>query len=538
MTSELQKKTLSLDDYLNKVDYSYLNSNKYTPSTFALTFINFIKLVNGEQGESNVTPAFHLTMLDDISSDALEDQYVVNLCFRGAGKTSLLIEYLSLYLGVFGVLGSFGTVNGMIYVTDSMENGAKAARKNIQFRYNNSEFLKKWIPEANFTDSTIEFVNRDGNRFAIKLFGAKTGLRGTKIYGKRPELGVMDDLVSDDDARSPTVLAAIKDTIYRGINHALSPTKRKIMLSGTPFNEDDPMVEAVNSGTWKVNTFPVCEKFPCSKEEFVGAWSDRFTYAYVKNQYDIAVSVGQVAGFYQELMLRISVTENRLVEERNIILYDRNLLTKHKHKFNFYITSDFATSVSKGADFNVLSVWAYSNSGNWFWYDGIVEVQTMDKTIDALFRLVIKYKPLSVGIENSGQQGGFISWIQKEMLERNIWFNLASSSDSTRLGIYPRGDKLTRFSRALPLFAQGKIQFPNAGFDKEMGEFLMELRMATRQGFKSKHDDCIDTISMLTEMNPIKPAIDRDMSKPHNSVDTFFDDDIIEQEVPLANYIV
>lgn len=38
------KKTL--DEWLDNVDYSYLNSDKYQPSEFALTFMNFIKLVN------------------------------------------------------------------------------------------------------------------------------------------------------------------------------------------------------------------------------------------------------------------------------------------------------------------------------------------------------------------------------------------------------------------------------------------------------------------------------------------------------------
>lgn len=39
----------------------------------------------------------------------------------------------------------------------------------------------------------------------------------------------------------------------------------------------------------------------------------------------------------------------------------------------------------------------------------------MDKTIDELFRLVQEYRPQEVGIETTGQQGGFISWIQNEM---------------------------------------------------------------------------------------------------------------------------
>ena len=41
----------------------------------------------------------------------------------------------------------------------------------------------------------------------------------------------------------------------------------------------------------------------------------------------------------------------------------------------------------------------------------------MDKNIDDLFVLAQKYKPLSVGIEVTGQQEGFIPWIKSEMVK-------------------------------------------------------------------------------------------------------------------------
>ncbi|MDT9693891.1 hypothetical protein Q5762_37335, partial [Streptomyces sp. P9(2023)] len=115
----------------------------------------------------------------------------------------------------------------MIYVSDSMENGVKSARNNTEFRYNNSEFMQEYVPYRKFTDNYIEFGNKDGHCLGIKMFGAKTGLRGTKIFGKRPKIAVLDDLLSDDDARSPTAINAIKDTIYKGVNYALDPVDRK-----------------------------------------------------------------------------------------------------------------------------------------------------------------------------------------------------------------------------------------------------------------------------------------------------------------------
>lgn len=494
-----EKKTV--DEWLDAVDYSVLNDGSYIPSTFALKFMNFIKLVNGKQGESHKTPVVHLKMLDKIQG---KKERVANLCARGMAKTTLMAEYLVLYLAVFGEIDGFGPVEAMIYVSDSMDNGCKSLRKNIEFRYHNSDWLKEWIEEASFTDNYFEFKNKNGGRFGVKLFGAKTGLRGTKIFGKRPVLCVLDDLISDDDSKSKAAMQAIKDTIYKGVDYALDPTRRKIIFNGTPFNKDDILYEAVESGAWDVNVWPVCERFPCSKEEFRGAWDDRFTYEYVRNQYEVSMLSGKLSAFNQELMLRISSAEERLVQDEEIRWYSRASLLNHRGRFNFYITTDFATSDRETADFSVISVWAYNANGDWFWVDGVCERQTMDKSIDALFRLVSEYRPQQVGVEITGQQGAFIQWLQSEQMNRNIWFSFAL--EKGKPGIRPMTNKLSRFNLVVPLFKAGKIYLPSEmKTSKIMGEFMSQISLATVNGLKGK-DDCLDTISMLMHMTPWKPT--------------------------------
>lgn len=524
----------SVDDWLNDVNYHDLNSGYYMPGTFALKFMNFVKLVNGEAGEENKTPVVHLAMLDQMAG---KKQRIANLCFRGAAKTTLFFEYLVLYLAVFGEIENFGELDSMIYVSDSMDNGVKSARKNIEFRYNNSPFLQEWIPKAYFTDAYLEFESKNGNILGVKLFGAKTGLRGTKVFGKRPKLAVLDDLVSDDDAKSKTAMQSIRDTITKGIDYALHPTQRKIVFNGTPFNKGDVLYEAVESGAWHVNVWPVCEKFPCKREEFRGAWDDRFTFDFVLSQYQKAVLEGSLSSFNQEMMLRISSEEERLVQDTEIRWYERKSMLQNQHRFNFYITTDFATKAKQSNDFSVISVWAYSANGDWFWVDGICRKQLMNQSIEDLFRLVQKYKPQSVGVETSGQQYAFISWIRNEMMARNIWFNFAKGKGNQE-GIQPETDKLSRFSLVTPLFAAGKIFFPQELRTSDiMGEFIGELQLATVTGLKSKHDDAIDTIAMLMYLNPWKPSEDAPVEQQHDGIYEFAD----EHEDPgsaMSSYIV
>lgn len=526
----------SVDEWLNQVDYGDLNAGHYTPTPFALKFMNFIKLVNGAEGEENQTPVVHLAMLDQMTGTK---ENIANLVFRGAAKTTLFFEYLALFLAVFGEIDGFGKVEGMIYVSDSMDNGVKSARKNIEFRWENSEFLQEWLPPENakFTDNYMEFRSKDGNRLGIKMFGAKTGLRGTKIFGKRPTLCVLDDLVSDDDSKSKVAMQAIRDTITKGVDFALHPTRRKTIFNGTPFNKGDVLYQTVESGAWYVNVWPVCEKFPCSRSEFNGAWEDRFTYDFVMKQYRKAVLEGTLSAFYQELMLRITSEEERLVQDAELRWYERATLLKNKHKFNFYITTDFATKGKQHNDFSVISVWAYNSNGDWFWVDGICVKQTMDKNINDLFRLVQMYKPQGVGVEISGQQGAFIQWLMNEMMTRNTWFTLSQGKNG-QPGIQPEGEKLARFNLVVPLFKAGKIYFPmEMKLTEIIGEFMDEIKMATHEGIKSKNDDAIDTISMLMYLKPWKPSEEAPLTQNDEfwEIDGEFDDN---QSPTLSSYIV
>ena len=229
----------------------------------------------------------------------------------------------------------------------------------------------------------------------------------------------------------------------------------------------------------------------------------------MKGQYDLAVATGQIESFNQELMLRITSDEDRLIPDSCINWFKRSDLVHNKSSYNYYITTDFATSAKKSADYSVITVWAYNNKGYWFLVDGICKRQEMSTNVDDLFTLAQKWGVQSVGIEVTGQQGGFVSWIQQEMLKRNQWFSLASDNNSNKAGIRPVTDKLNRFYTVEPWFKQGIMFFPEElKGEALMDELLQELSLVTKRGFLSKHDDVLDCVSMLSVMKPWKPSAD------------------------------
>jgi len=171
MIEELQQTEKTVESWLEEVNYDV--NEQYIPSDFALEFINFIKLVEGGDPE-NKTPVVHYKMVDNFfnSHHEEDDRDTINMCHRGIAKSTLK-EYLILYVGVFGEIPDFGKVPYALYVSDSIENGVKKMRKSLEYRWDNSEFLKTYIPETRFTDVRWEFKNKDGGVFVVSGFGAK-----------------------------------------------------------------------------------------------------------------------------------------------------------------------------------------------------------------------------------------------------------------------------------------------------------------------------------------------------------------------------
>ena len=527
----------TLEKLIREVDYVKMGEN-YIPSKFAIKFINFIKLVNGEDGEENKSPLFHYDILDTV----YKNKNVLIISFRGSSKTTLVAEYMILYQAVFGELDGFGKVTVGMYVGDTMENGVKNLRANLEHRYNSSEFLQKFIVQARFTDVEWEFTNAEGHKLCYRGFGASTGVRGFKKYGERPQFAILDDLMSDKSAESKTIIKDIENVIYKAVRQAMHPTKRRVIWIGTPFNKKDPLYKAAGTKAWTTKVYPICMQFPSAKKDFVGAWEDRFPYEAVKAEYDMLKENGKVDAFNQELMLRILSDDDRLVLDQDIVWYKRSDVTNNLYKYNIYMTTDFATSETEKSDFSVISVWALDYKGVFHWIDGVAKRQDMAINIDDIFRFVEMYKPLATGVEISGQQKGFVSWLKREMTNRGTYFYIASDKTSGEEGLRPNTSKLTRFNVVLPLFKQRKIAFPEELRESAvMLEFIDEISSVTPSGFKSLHDDCADTISQLPLIDYFVPSDPTLVSTEARVVDysnnsRYFSDNVEDND--RSSYIV
>ncbi|MCI4435243.1 MAG: hypothetical protein JHC33_00325 [Ignisphaera sp.] len=484
----------------------------YVPSDEALKFITFVRAAGLEE---NSSPEIHYKIADGLFSKNRKDWNLIIECCRGIGKSTTM-EYALIYVSAIGFWPNFGEVPFIVFLGASLEGNVKAFFKNVQSKIENSDFLKNLITVARCVDNEIELINKNGVETIITGRGMSTNWRGIRSKrGHRPSVLVADDILPSEVMTSEALRSTIEMNWFSSALPALHPVKHKVIYIGTPLSEADLLHKLKNSGEYRIEKYPLCSKFPCEKEEYDSVWPDRFNYEYTSRMYNQFKSAGKAQSFYTEYMLEVTDLTTLLVDEDDIRWYEPDTLLKHKEHYNFYISTDFATSTSKSADFSVISVWAISSDDSWFLVDGQCRRQGMQDTLDDLFRYAHKWKPLSVGIETSGQQGGFLSILTDMMMSKNIWFQLARKRGSKEPGIRPSGDKTTRFITGVqPKFKQNKIWFPKpelikhkALFNELLEELVNELSKYTLAGGHKalKHDDAIDTMNQLSEMEIFSP---------------------------------
>lgn len=488
--SELLQTKLQL--LLSKVDYKKLSSNEYIPGKFSLEFSNFFKLVDEYADD---TPPFHYAMLDKFESNS---SLHANLCHRGAAKTTLLGIRLLFWLAIYNKLPNSGHISNAIYISDSIDNGVKTLRKNLQSLYDKSSLLKELLPTFKLTETYLHCVNSSGKSFDAKFFGVLTGIRGTQINNERPYIAIIDDVMGDKNANSQAYRKLVNEVIYAGVIPAMNPSWHRICLLGTPFDYDDIIVKAVSSGEWNCSVFPVAEKFPCDKKDFRSSWPTRFTYDVVQKTYNTMKNTGNIDLFQRELMLRLSAPDAVMVPFSDIVFYDEDTFVSSQ--CNFVITTDFAFTDRESADASVISVWAVTPHNNLIWVDGSLKKQTMDYNMEDLISFCEEYNPISVGIEVTGQQSAVVSWFRTRMNDIGQWWPIASNQRSFDPGIRHTKEKLARFSEVAPWLRSGKVRFPKNWDDYNvLREGIKQIISTTGQGIVTA-DDFIDTVSMLTQI--------------------------------------
>jgi phage terminase large subunit-like protein len=553
---------ITVDKMLDHVDVVL---DWYIPSIHAIDFINFIRLVLGEEPE-NTNPKAHYFLIDcifrqenvlpyfkvrNIKFTDVDDRILV-LCTREFSKSVLIGTMLVLYIASKGVLPGFGKVNYALYVSDSMRNNVKTTMETIGSVYMESEYLRSIFEDATTNQDEISFVRRPKTKkdialyneyvnvrkmkptevpgrmkrtFTMKGLGAASGGRGSRDSLSRPEIAIFDDMIGNEtDANSDTIINNIDSTIESDVLPALSGNGNFAILIGTPYNKFDPVYKRAEDGSWAPIVFPKAENMDknTTPETFRGVWPDRHSFKQCKKDYMKAYAAQEngnplpMKKLKQEYYLRISSDEERLIPDNMIHWFSRNDVISNSWDYNWYITTDYTTTGNKGSDFSGAALWAVNSNSQFFLVDLVLRKMEVETQYNETFAMVAqmegKCRGVEVGVEIDGQQNLHILNLQERMPKKNIFFTFARQKGAKpgSVGIRSRlesGNKHWRFRMMLPYFQNQKIWFPvELKGTPDMNELLDEIKYTTYESFGAKADDGNDIISQLSLIDIIYPS--------------------------------
>ena len=538
----------NVDNALDNIDLTF---NGYVPSKDAIEFFNIIRLVLGEDPEVD-NGLMHYFLVDLVFQNIKREQYpysqeinakirlnprkIAVIASRMSAKSTVLTAYLPIYAAITGKIPNFGKIMFMVGFGDSQQGGAKVQANTIRDFCSDSAFCKQYFEKMRFTDEECEFIRKGNGRvkdraFMYKVKGAAGGsVRGIRYRTERPAMFLFDDIIKNEaDAASPIIMKKLRSMIYADAENALG-SKGMIIAVNTPFNKADPIYSALESGIWTPICLPICERIDLDlkKKDFVGAWPAMHTYEKTMERYEDAYYGGTLREFNQELMLRISSEEDKMIKDDMLQWYDRQKIVRALGNFTVLITTDFTASGSKKGDYSGIAVWAIGADDDKFLIDIELQKRTIQEQYDALFRMVSRYgksgRVIEVGMEIDGQQQLNMFALKQMMIEKNMWFRFAKQKGSTAEGIRSRmasGSKFERFKYMMPSFENRKMWFPESLKETaDMKELLEELKYVTFAGIGSKHDDGLDLISQLGMIDYLLPSMSMDE---------------IEDKLPTAN---
>ena len=516
----------------------------YTPSEQAFNFFNIMRLVKGEDFEvgNSLAQYFIIDVLfDNVTPDMfpyskevrdhihIDNDRVAVCCSRGLAKSTLVTNFLPIYVAITGELPNYGKQRLWLLLGASSRGHARNMAVSIKAVCEASKFMNDAMEYMRFTETEIEFLRKgkgseESRYFCIRFMGIFTPTRGQKNkFNARPDLALMDDCMpSHAAAYSKAITKNLSTAINADLGNALKANGGKIWNIFTPMNYQEPNTASVLNGAFTPVLIPVARYFDpehVTEGQIVSSWPQEHTSKSIHKMWKLAKSSGSMQLFMQERMLRLTSGTDRLVPDSCIQWCDMSLVEKNIDAYNVYITTDYTTTSGEGSDYSGRATWAVNSNEDWFLLDIRLRKQGMDAqykdTLSEASKWLRRGKHVEIGVEVDGNQSAHIYSLEKLMLETSTWATFAKqkgAEESDRKGILSRATGMKKHERfriaASSVLLTRKMWFPeHLKNSPDMQEMISQIKGATHEQF-TRSDDGPDLISMaVVSMRVVYPSV-------------------------------
>ena len=369
-----------------------------------------------------------------------------------------------------------------------------------------TEWFKELFPDCKLDPNQAQkssfMTTKKGGRFSSSVNGTLTG-EGANCL-------IIDDPVNPEEALSDVKRVKANEWIDQAIYSRLNdPENDTIIMIMQRLHSDDPTGHFIDKGEWTHLKLPAYTNKPLTIDSSFTKFSyldylheERMGKAVLE---DLENSMGSYAFAGQYLQEPVPIGGGEI--KKDWLNYFQSLSFDAKN-CNIYITVDPATSKKKTSDFTAMCVWALAPDHNYYIVDGVRERLNPTERIQVLFDLHRKWnekcgRPPKVGWEQYGMMSD-IHYIQEKQADENYRFAVQE--------IKSKMQKEERIRRLIAPMERGQIWIPNdlyyknhKGLPENFMNAIVEQEMLLFPF--SAHDDFLDSMAMLFDMNPTFPKI-------------------------------
>lgn len=317
----------------------------------------------------------------------------------------------------------------------------------------------------------------------IEAYGKGTSIRGLSWGNLRPQIIICDDLQDLEDSQSDTVQE--KDWTWFLSDVMFLAKTGRIVIIGNNLGERCIIERIMNDkhlGFEKIRKPAI--------EEGVSTWPAMFTYEYLEEERLKYTNLGKIDIWFRERMCQAISEESKLFkreyfkywQEEDLFVREERDITRLG--LDFYITVDLAISQKQSADDTVLCVVGKRrNNPEWYIFELLGGKMDPLQTIDNLFYLYSKYRPIKVGIESVAYQKALFYFIEEEMKKKGQYFMITELKNTNK--------KEDRIKGLQPMYKTGVI------YHREGMLKLEDQLLSFPLGL---HDDYPDALSMMIQL--------------------------------------
>lgn len=310
-------------------------------------------------------------------------------------------------------------------------------------------------PGKKWTENELEiFHGADLRPIWVLGVGITGNIRGINFDDYRPDLIILDDVVTDENAVTEDGRTKLEQLVLGAVRNSLAPASEspnaKMVLLQTPIHPADISSQAAKDPAWSTAVYPCWTLATATASDIAAqksAWEEQFPTLTLQREKRQAVDQNKLSIFSREMECRLVQQELRDFRIEWLKYYEREKLDELRGTFILGIDpvpppSPRALAENmEGRDYEAHTVWCRNREGYYLVDMRVNRGHEPSWSVATALSLASQYRVARIVVETVMYQRVLKWHIEKEMQRRKTYFL-----------VKPFEDKRKKFNRITSVF--------------------------------------------------------------------------------------